>query len=105
MNQKMKTKPPPLRLHSNVEESCELIDSLSLSDSYLISEEVEDMEKQFEGILIELLDEDELMPFNLHTAASLGITACVRNLIERLHLFYFFYRCQFEINFVFSFQV
>ena len=39
--------------------------------------------QQFESTLIDLLHEDELMPFNLHTAASLGITSSVRHLIER----------------------
>ena len=39
--------------------------------------------QQFESTLTQLLHEVDLMPFNLHTAANLGITESVRHLIER----------------------
>ena len=49
-------------------------------------EEEEDDEilyQQFEGTLFSMLHEEELIPFNIHTAASLGNTGSVRHLIER----------------------
>lgn len=84
---KIKSKPPPLHL------SCcgegEGIDvTLSESPSHALADAEEskiqsEFYAEFETTLAQLLHEDDLMPFNLHTAASLGITSCVRQLIER----------------------
>lgn len=87
---KIKPRPPPLLL-----EPCSnsaIVDVVESPLNYVpelnFKEEQDDGEihQQFEGTLISLLQEEELMPFNIHTAASLGITESVRHLVERLVL-------------------
>lgn len=84
---KVKARPPPLRLHCNVEaENNDGFGSSPMGHAMADYEENEaqsEFYQQFESQLTQLLHEDDLMPFNLHTAASLGITASVRHLIER----------------------
>lgn len=92
ISQKVKTKPPPLHLHYNEEETVETQISEEMSREIKKLDEMEEMHgqaefyKQFESVLIDLLQEDELLPFNLHVAASLGIITSVRNLVERYFL-------------------
>ena len=85
---KVKAKPPPLRLpHCDVEaENNDGFDSSPMGHAMADYEENEiqsEFYPQFENTLTQLLHEDDLMPFNLHTAASLGVTSSVRHLIER----------------------
>lgn len=93
---KVKARPPPLRLtyqdhedlgvdnHPDLSPKHPYVDYAAEEETTISSNE-ENLEfyHQFESTLIDLLHEDELMPFNLHTAASLGITSSVRHLIER----------------------
>lgn len=86
ISHKIKCKPPPLHLSNNVEECPQLVDALATSKESRVCNKGDDHAEfsfLYESALIDLLDESELMPFNLHTAASLGITECVRSLIER----------------------
>ncbi len=89
-------KPPPIALY-NTEPACHDTAVISIAESPTITvehynlqdEELEETEllyQQFEGTLIGLLREDELLPFNIHTAASLGTTASVRHLVERYYI-------------------
>ncbi|KAK4008355.1 hypothetical protein OUZ56_013496 [Daphnia magna] len=85
---KVKAKPPPLRLpQCNVEaENNDRFASSPMGHAMADYEENEaqaEFYHQFESTLTQLLHKDDLMPFNLHTAASLGITSSVRHLIER----------------------
>ena len=85
---KVKAKPPPLQLpNCNIEaENNDRFGSSPMGHAGADREENEaqsEFYQQFESTLTQLLHEDDLMPFNLHTAASLGITESVRHLIER----------------------
>lgn len=84
---KVKAKPPPLRLPNNEDaENNDRFDSSPMGHAMADYEESEtqaEFYQQFENTLTTMLHEEDLMPFNLHTAASLGITSTVRHLIER----------------------
>ena len=88
---KVKPRPPPLQLFSTEqpfqdETAINIIESPKL-DNFIVIEDPNELKCGFdieiESTLMGLLHDDELLPFNLHTAASLGITASVRHLIER----------------------
>lgn len=88
-NSKVKTRPPPLQLFP-AEQPFHDETAISINESpfpgYVEHDSHDDhheFDVEFEGTLMGLLNEDELLPFNIHTAASLGNTASVRHLIER----------------------
>ena len=85
LNARVKVKPPPLKLGKGVggeaerdfqfrEERCAEVGEAGLRDEVYMHHEKN---------LSKLLREDDLMLFNVHTAASLGMTTGVRYLIER----------------------
>ena len=84
---KVKARPAPLHLNPiDVKPEVQVPISTGEPNKYAENEGSElqqELSRHFESTLIKLLQDDELMPFNLHTAASLGMTSNVRYLIER----------------------
>lgn len=83
---KVKAKPPPLSLRQD-ENNDDLFPSpitTSHAEADVHENHVQsEFYQQFEGTLSKLLQNEDSIEFNLHTAASLGATSCVRHLIER----------------------